>query len=89
MVIGLLGGGEEYRAFMTAMKQNHEGMTNCGDLLKKNAELVNKKPHCDGMVHEAVENVVKVRGYIDAQQCGHFCECATNFPTFPGGQFSG
>ena len=36
MVIGLLGGGdEEYRAFMTAMKQNHEGMTNCGDLLKK------------------------------------------------------
>ena len=62
MVIGLLGGGdEEYRAFMTAMKQNHEGMTNCGDLLKKNAELGGaKKPHCDGMVYEAVENVVKV-----------------------------
>ena len=55
------GGDEEYRAFMTAMKQNHEGMTNCGDLLKKNAELGGaKKPHCDGMVYEAVENVVKV-----------------------------
>jgi C_GCAxxG_C_C family probable redox protein len=62
MVIGMLGGGDDaYRAFMTAMKDNHEGMTNCADLLKKNAATgCPKKQHCDGMVYEAVENVVKV-----------------------------
>ncbi len=64
MVIGLLGGGDDaYRTFMTAMKDNHEGMTDCGDLLKKNATTgCPKKVHCDGMVYEAVENVVKIMG---------------------------
>jgi C_GCAxxG_C_C family probable redox protein len=62
MVIGMLGGDDDaYRAFMTAMKDNHEGMTNCADLLKKNAATgCSKKQHCDGMVYEAVENIVKV-----------------------------
>ena len=64
MVIGMLGGGDDaYRAFMTAMKDNHEGLTDCADLLKKNAATgCPKKVHCDGMVYEAVENVVKVMG---------------------------
>lgn len=62
MVIGMLGGDDDaYRAFMTAMKDNHEGMTNCADLLKKNAATgCPKEQHCDGMVYEAVENVFKV-----------------------------
>lgn len=64
MVIGMLGGGDDaYREFMTAMKGSHEGLTDCADLLKKNAATgCPKKEHCDGMVYEAVENVVKVMG---------------------------
>ncbi len=62
MVIGMLGGGDDaYRAFMNAMKTNHDGMTDCADLLKKNAATgCPKKQHCDGMIYEAVENIVKV-----------------------------
>jgi C_GCAxxG_C_C family probable redox protein len=62
MVIGMLGGGDDaYRQFMTMMKQGHEGLTDCADLLKKNAERGgNKKEHCDGMVYEAVEAVAAV-----------------------------
>lgn len=64
MVIGLLGGGDpEYKAFMAAMRGNHENKTNCADLLKKNAERGgDKKTHCDGMVSEAVETVAQVMG---------------------------
>lgn len=64
MVLGMLGGTEDQRrAFVEAMKANHEGKTNCADLLKKNAEQGgDKKEHCDGMVYEAVENVAKVMG---------------------------
>lgn len=64
MVIGLLGGtDDQYRRFMSAMRQNHDGMTDCADLLKRNAELGGaKKPHCDGMVYEAVSNVVDIMG---------------------------
>ncbi len=62
MVIGMLGGGDgEYRAFMNAMRANHEGMVNCADLLKKNAGTGRSKAeHCDGMVYEAVEQVSAV-----------------------------
>lgn len=62
MVLGMLGGDDAaYREFMTAMKENHDGLTDCGDLLKKNAETgCPKKQHCDGMVYEAVENLVRV-----------------------------
>lgn len=62
MVIGMLGGGDDaYRRFMAAMKAGHDGLTNCGDLLKKNAGAGgSKQDHCDGMVYEAVENVAKV-----------------------------
>ena len=64
MVIGMLGGGDgEYRSFMKFMRDHHEGMTDCGDLLKKNAEVGgSKKAHCDGMVYEAIEGVAKVMG---------------------------
>ena len=64
MVIGMLGGGdEEYRAFMKLMKDHHEGMTDCKDLLKKNAEQGGeKKAHCDAMIYEAIEAVSQVMG---------------------------
>ncbi len=62
MVIGMLGGGQaEYSAFMKAMRENHDGMVNCRDLLRRNAQThVPQKVHCDGLVYEAVENVEKV-----------------------------
>lgn len=64
MVIGMLGGGDnEYRAFMKSMRDNHEGATDCAQLLKQNAARGgDKKTHCDGMVYEAVETVAKVMG---------------------------
>ena len=64
MVIGMLGGGDDaYRAFMKIMRDNHDGVTDCAGLLKKNAEAGgSKKEHCDGMVYEAVEAVAKVMG---------------------------
>lgn len=62
MVIGLLGGDEGCRReFLSSMKANHEQMTDCCDLLKKNAEAGRpKKQHCDELVYEAVEGVVRV-----------------------------
>ena len=64
MVLGMLESSEEQRRqFVDAMKQNHEGMTDCADLLKKNAaQGGDKKEHCDGMVYEAVELVSTIMG---------------------------
>ena len=64
MVLGMLESSEEQRRqFVDAMKQNHEGMTDCADLLKKNAaQGGDKKEHCDGMVYEAVELVSAIMG---------------------------
>ena len=44
MVLGALG------------VENHNGMTDCADLLKANAQNGGiKKVHCDGMIREAIE----------------------------------
>ena len=38
------------------MAQNHNGMTDCAELLKANAQQGgNKKTHCDNMIFEAIE----------------------------------
>ena len=62
MVIGMLGGGrEEAHSFMTAMRQRHDNLTDCKDLLRVNAEKGgSRQEHCDNMVFEAVEEVTKV-----------------------------
>lgn len=62
MVIGMLGGGkEEHHTFMTAMRQHHDNLTDCKDLLRVNAEKGgSRQEHCDNMVYEAVEEVTKV-----------------------------
>lgn len=64
MVMGMLGGSDEQRRqFVAAIKDNHEGMTDCGALLQRNKELGGeKKAHCDGMVYEAVELVSTIMG---------------------------
>jgi len=71
MVIGMLGGGDEqYRAFMKAMHESHDGMVECRDLLKRNKELGGeKRPHCDAMICEAAELVVRVMGGTEQGPC--------------------
>ena len=42
--------------FRKRIADNHEGMTNCVDLLRANAQKGGvKKEHCDGMIREAIE----------------------------------
>ena len=44
--------------FVRMIRENHDGMIECKDLLRANAQLgKEKKPHCDAMVYEAVEAV--------------------------------
>ena len=60
MVLGLYGAGdaEASAEFMRRMKDLHGGLSNCRDLLREEVHSpAEKKPHCDGMVYEAVEIV--------------------------------
>ena len=41
--------------FRKRIADNHDGMTDCADLLRANAARGGeKKPHCDGMIREAI-----------------------------------
>ena len=63
MVLGLFGcsDGQAVTELREALKKNHGGMFRCADLLRVNKERGGqKKPHCDGMVYEAVELVEKI-----------------------------
>ncbi len=58
MVLGLKGINDipTLNEFRKRMMDNHCGLINCVDLLKKNAEEGGvKKVHCDGMIKEAIE----------------------------------
>jgi hypothetical protein len=70
VVLGLFGVedagtvGEYYRL----LKDRHDGMLDCADLLRANKELGReKKPHCDDMVFECVtlaEQILREKGKI-------------------------
>ena len=63
MALGLAGldTPQIVNAFCRKIRDNHEGMLDCKDLLKANAQRGGeKKPHCDGMVYEAVEAVCEI-----------------------------
>lgn len=60
MALGLCGAGEPADAveFIRRIASRHEGRTLCRDLLAVEVGSPReKKPHCDGMVYEAVEAV--------------------------------
>lgn len=60
MALGLYGAGdaEASAEFMRRMKDLHGGLSDCRDLLREEVHSpAEKKPHCDGMVYEAVEIV--------------------------------
>ena len=71
MALGLWGVDEKtaVQKLIRAMKANHEGTLDCAKLLAKNAETgLPRKPHCDGMVYEAValvEEILRSEGKID------------------------
>ena len=60
MTLGLLGldDPKDANAFVRRIRENHDGLIECADLLRVNAERgFEKKPHCDAMVYEAVQLV--------------------------------
>lgn len=60
VVLGLFG-IDNPAEYYQALRENHEGMLDCADLLKRNKELGReKKPHCDALVFECVSLVEKL-----------------------------
>ena len=63
MVLGMKGYSDagtvtEFRNTMTA---DHEGLTDCADLLRLNASKgLPKKQHCDDMVYSAVKLIEQI-----------------------------
>jgi len=54
------------------IRENHDGMINCRDLLRVNAENGGEKmPHCNAMIRECielVENALKARGKLGSDK---------------------
>ena len=70
MALGLFGVDDPKVVvdFINKIKSNHEGYTECRDLLRVNHEKgLEKKPHCDAMVYESVgivEEILRAHGKI-------------------------
>ena len=63
MALGLFGLGDPKTlgAYHRRLKERHDGMLDCADLLRVNAAAGReKKPHCDAMVFECVELVEEI-----------------------------
>jgi len=63
LVLGLYGVNDPQivNAYWKEFRSGHDGMDQCRDLLRVNAQKgLPKKPHCDGMVYEAVELTEKI-----------------------------
>ncbi len=63
MALGLSGAGDARTAaeFVRRMAEKHSGDTECRNLLMNEVHSpAEKKPHCDGMVYEAVEIVEEI-----------------------------
>ena len=60
MALGISGVTDDKSAveFIRKMTQEHEGKTNCRDLLAENAQtMIPKKVHCDNLVYESVSHI--------------------------------
>ena len=63
MALGLAGidSAQAANDFTRKIRTNHEGLLDCKDLLRVNAQQGgDKKAHCDDMVYEAVEAVYEL-----------------------------
>ncbi len=67
VVLGLFG-IDDPKEYYRLLRENHEGMLDCADLLRRNKELGGeKKPHCDALVYEGVslvERLLRERGKL-------------------------
>ena len=60
VVLGLFG-IDNPAEYYQELRDRHEGMLECADLLRRNKELGGeRKPHCDALVFEVVELVEKL-----------------------------
>ena len=60
MVLGLFG-IDNPAEYYQRLRERHEGMLDCAELLRRNKELGReKKPHCDALVYECVELVEEI-----------------------------
>ena len=67
MVLGCFGveNPRVIGSYYRTLRERHEGCLNCADLLRMNKERGGeKKPHCDGMVFELVEEILKAEGKV-------------------------
>ena len=70
MALGLAGLDDAQTAtdFIRKVRENHNGMINCRDLLRANAENGGEKmPHCNAMIRECigyVEEALKAKGKL-------------------------
>lgn len=70
MVLGLFGvnDGPTIGAYYRRLREKHEGMLTCAELLRANQQRGGeKKPHCDAMVYECValaEELLRERGKL-------------------------
>ena len=68
MVLGL-DGITDSLPLIRQVKENHNGLIDCRDLLRENAKTQTpKKEHCDGMVYELVEmteRILREKGKIE------------------------
>lgn len=63
MVLGAKGMDSPFviNEFRRRIAENHEGITDCAELLRANAQKGGaKKPHCDGMIFEAIELIDEI-----------------------------
>ncbi|MBR0154184.1 MAG: C_GCAxxG_C_C family protein [Lachnospiraceae bacterium] len=71
MVLGLFGANDPALIgyYYRRLREKHDGMLNCADLLRVNKERGGlKKPHCDAMVRECValaEEILRESGKLD------------------------
>ena len=70
MALGLygIGGARDTVEFIQRISAQHEGRTQCRDLLSAEVKSpLEKKPHCDNMVYEAVLAVEEMLGERDIE----------------------
>ncbi len=63
MVLGLFGIDDQatINSLIMDFKRNHDGLTTCGELLRKSHSLgIERKAHCDKLVFEGVERLEKI-----------------------------
>ena len=67
VVLGLFG-IDDPAEYYRLLRERHEGLLDCAELLRRNRELGGeKKPHCDAMVYECVnlaEQLLRSRGKL-------------------------